>query len=89
MPIEPDQFDVPVKDYVFTDASSPRSLLDQMATAGGFTATKLAMARDILRGMDEELRSEAYDAHAGWQSRVCFPCDDGGRGIPGVVASKG
>ena len=26
------------------------------------------------------------DAHAGRQSRVCFPCDDGGCGIPGVVA---
>ena len=25
------------------------------------------------------------DAHAGWQSRVCFPGDDGGRGVPRVA----
>ena len=30
----------------------------------------------------------ARDAHAGRQSRVCFPSDDGGRGIPGVAASN-
>lgn len=83
MPIEPDQFDVPVKDYLFTDASSPRSLLDQMATAGGFTATKLAMARDILRGMDEELRSEAYDPSKvlNWLSFPACLCATGTRGF--------
>ena len=37
---------------IIGDASS---LIDQMATAGGFTATKLAYARDILKDMKAEI----------------------------------
>ena len=55
MAIPPEDFDVPVVDYRFSDISSPRSMLDQMASAGGFTATKLATARDILLGMKKQV----------------------------------
>ena len=44
-----DDFTAPVKDYDFSAVSDVASLIDQMSTAGGFTATKLAHARDILR----------------------------------------
>ncbi|MDP6188667.1 MAG: hypothetical protein QF699_05010 [Candidatus Poseidoniaceae archaeon] len=66
MAIQPEEFDIPVVDYSFHDVASPRSLIDQMATAGGFTATKLAMARDILRDMKSEL-----DAVEGDATKVC------------------
>ena len=66
MAIDPKDFDIPVKDYAFSDVSSPTSLIDQMAQAGGFTATKLATARDILLQMREEA-----DAVDGDSSHVC------------------
>ena len=44
-----DDFDVPVKDYDFTKVNDVSSLIDQMKDAGGFTASKLAKGRDILR----------------------------------------
>ena len=44
-----DDFDVPVKDYDFTKVNDVSSLIDQMKDAGGFTASKLATGRDILR----------------------------------------
>ena len=47
MAISPDDFDIPVSDYDFAKITNPGSLIDQMAKAGGFTATKLATARDI------------------------------------------
>ena len=43
-----DDFDVPVEDYDFGSVEDVGSLIDQMSRAGGFTATKLANARDIL-----------------------------------------
>ena len=66
MAIDPNDFDVPVKDYAFNEVASTTSLLDQMAQAGGFTATKLAKARDILL----QMRAEA-DAVEGDSSQVC------------------
>ena len=56
MAISPDDFDIPVSDYDFANISTPASLIDQMANAGGFTATKLATARNILQeeGMDPD-----------------------------------
>ncbi len=66
MAIDPKDFDIPVKDYAFSEVSSPTSLIDQMAQAGGFTATKLATARDILL----QMRDEA-DAVDGDSSHVC------------------
>ena len=66
MAIDPNDFDVPVKDYAFNEVVSTTSLLDQMAQAGGFTATKLAKARDILLQMRAEV-----DAVEGDSSQVC------------------
>ena len=65
MAIQPDDFDVPVVDYTFNESVTPRGLLDQMANAGGFTATKLAVARDILLDMKSQLDVVTYD------SKVC------------------
>ena len=66
MAIDPNDFDVPVKDYAFGEASDTSTLIDQMAKAGGFTATKLATARDILVQMRQEV-----DAVDGDASQVC------------------
>ena len=43
-----------VQDYALEAGASCRDLVDQMARAGGFTAVKLARARDILRAMIED-----------------------------------
>ena len=59
MAIEPESFDLPVNDYDFSLTDSPRSLIDQMSKAGGFTATKLAQARDILRDMRSEINRKS------------------------------
>ncbi|MGB0476502.1 MAG: deoxyhypusine synthase [Candidatus Poseidoniaceae archaeon] len=66
MAIDPNDFDVPVKDYAFSEVTHSASLIDQMAQAGGFTATKLATARDILLQMRQEV-----DAVDGDASQVC------------------
>ena len=66
MAIDPNDFDTPVKDYAFNEVTTTASLLDQMAQAGGFTATKLATARDILVQMRDEV-----DAVQGDASQVC------------------
>ncbi len=66
MAIDPNEFDVPVKDYSFSEVSDASTLIDQMAKAGGFTATKLATARDILVQMQKEV-----DAVDGDASQVC------------------
>ena len=66
MAIDPNDFDVPVKDYAFSEVSDASTLIDQMAKAGGFTATKLATARDILLQMRQE--ADAVDGDA---SQVC------------------
>ena len=66
MAIDPNDFDVPVKDYAFSEVSDASTLIDQMAKAGGFTATKLATARDILLQMRQEV-----DAVDGDASQVC------------------
>ena len=48
MALRRDDFDAPVVDYSFSEAKDVSSLIDQMAKAGGFSATKLAHARDVL-----------------------------------------
>ena len=62
MVVDPEAFDVPVVDYDFTKATSPRSLIEQMAQAGGFTATKFAEARSILSDMRAEVDAVDGDA---------------------------
>ena len=83
MAIQPDEFDVPVVDYAFQDITSPRSLIDQMATAGGFTATKLSMARDILLAMKNEIDDVKGDAAkvCNWLSFPACLCATGTRGF--------
>ena len=66
MAIDPNDFDIPVKDYEFSEVTDATTLIDQMAKAGGFTATKLATARDILVQMRDEV-----DAVDGDASQVC------------------
>ena len=41
MAIDPQDFDTPVVDYDFSKATTPQELIQQMASAGGFTATKI------------------------------------------------
>ena len=48
MAIDPDSFDEPVKDYVFEQTKSVNDLIKAMSNAGGFTATKLARAKELL-----------------------------------------
>ncbi|MGB1549030.1 MAG: deoxyhypusine synthase family protein, partial [Candidatus Poseidoniaceae archaeon] len=62
------------------DASS---LIDQMATAGGFTATKLAYARDILKDMKAEIDEVDGDASkvTNWLSFPACLCATGTRGF--------
>ena len=50
----PHDFKDPVLDYDFNKIQNTSDLIDQMSVAGGFTATKLAKARDMLSKMFEE-----------------------------------
>ena len=83
MAVDPDAFDIPVVDYDFTKASSPRSLIEQMAQAGGFTATKFAKARSILNDMRSEAEAVAGDPSkvTNWLSFPACLCATGTRGF--------
>ena len=83
MAIEPESFDLPVNDYDFSLTDSPRSLIDQMAKAGGFTATKLAQARDIIRDMRSEIEAVDGDSSkvTNWLSFPACLCATGTRGF--------
>ena len=73
-----DDFDVPVEDYDFGTVASVGSLIDQMSRAGGFTATKLANARDILRESMENVGDEGV---LNWISFPACLCATGTRGF--------
>ena len=73
-----DDFDVPVEDYDFGTVDSVGSLIDQMSRAGGFTATKLANARDILRESMENVGDEGV---LNWLSFPACLCATGTRGF--------
>ena len=83
MAIDPESFDAPVIDYDFSSASNSRSLIDQMSKAGGFTATKLALARDIIRDMISEINSVDGDPSKviNWLSFPACLCATGTRGF--------
>ena len=83
MAIDPESFDEPVKDYDFASLTDAKSLIDQMATAGGFTATKLAHARDILRDMKSEIDEvgAGADKVMNWLSFPACLCATGTRGF--------
>ena len=78
MPINRDDFDVPVEDYDFSQISGVSSLIDQMASAGGFTATKLAHARDVLRDSIDKSQTEGV---LNWLSFPACLCATGSWGF--------
>tara|TARA_B100000459_G_scaffold122447_1_gene75062 strand:+ start:1876 stop:2856 length:981 start_codon:yes stop_codon:yes gene_type:complete len=73
-----DDFDVPVKDYDFTKVNDVSSLIDQMKDAGGFTASKLAKGRDILRHSMSKSNDEGV---LNWLSFPACLCATGTRGF--------
>ena len=73
-----DDFDVPVKDYDFTKVNDVSSLIDQMKDAGGFTASKLARGRDILRN---SMSKSNDDGVLNWLSFPACLCATGTRGF--------
>ena len=87
MSIDPESFDAPVKDYDFSAIAdgdnAVHSLIDQMATAGGFTATKLATARTILADMKQQINAANSDPKqvANWLSFPACLCATGTRGF--------
>ena len=81
--VKPDDFDVPVEDYDFSTIDSPTSLIEQMAKAGGFTATKIAIAKDVLNNMFTELDASPHEGntHLNWLSFPACLCATGTRGF--------
>ena len=73
-----DDFDVPVKDYDFTKVNDVSSLIDQMKDAGGFTISKLARGRDILRDSMSKTNDEGV---LNWLSFPACLCATGTRGF--------
>ena len=73
-----DDFSAPVEDYNFSAIEDVRSLIDQMGRAGGFTATKLAHARDILR---DSMAKTTEDGVLNWLSFPACLCATGTRGF--------
>ena len=83
--VEPNDFDLPVEDYDFSSISDTCSLIDQMAKAGGFTATKIAAAREVLismfEGLDSSRNSSKENGHLNWLSFPACLCATGTRGF--------
>ena len=75
---DPSDFEEPVLDYNFNKIQNTSDLIDQMSVAGGFTATKLAKARDMLSKMFEEAGSEGV---VNWVSFPAALCATGTRGF--------
>ena len=73
-----DDFKMPVEDYDFSSIDTPSKLIDQMAKAGGFTATKLAHARDILKNSIKNTNEEGV---LNWLSFPACLCATGTRGF--------
>ena len=73
-----EDFNRPVKDYDFSSMKDISSLIDQMSEAGGFTATKLAFARDILKESISKVGSEGV---LNWISFPACLCATGTRGF--------
>lgn len=83
MAMTPEDFDKPVVDYDFSKATTPKGLIEQMASAGGFTATKFAEARTILNDMDAAIKAVDGDATkvTNWLSFPACLCATGTRGF--------
>ena len=83
MAVDPESFDKAVIDYDFANIGSTEGLIDQMAKAGGFTATKLATARDMLAEMLEQIETVKHDSSKvlNWLSFPACLCATGTRGF--------
>ena len=73
-----EDFDVPVEDYEFSKVSDVSSLIDQMGKAGGFTSSKLAQSRDILR---HAISKSGQNRILNWLSFPASLCATGTRGF--------
>ena len=73
-----DDFDIPVKDYEFSKITDIGSLIDQMEESGGFTATKLAKARNLLKNSIKKSKEEGV---LNWLSFPACLCATGTRGF--------
>ena len=73
-----DDFSAPVEDYNFSKIDDVHSLINQMSRAGGFTATKLAHARDILKMSIEKTDEKGV---LNWLSFPACLCATGTRGF--------
>ena len=83
MAVDPEAFDQPVVDYDFSKATTPAALIQQMASAGGFTATKFAEARSILAQMKTDIEQVDADPSkvTNWLSFPACLCATGTRGF--------
>ena len=73
-----DDFTTPVEDYDFSTVDEVSSLIDQMGRAGGFTATKLAHARDVL---SDAMVKSGQEGVLNWLSFPACLCATGTRGF--------
>jgi len=73
-----DDFTAPVEDYDFSTVEDVSSLIDQMGRAGGFTATKLAHARDVL---SDAMVKSGREGVLNWLSFPACLCATGTRGF--------
>jgi len=73
-----DDFTAPVEDYDFSTVDEVSSLIDQMGRAGGFTATKLAHARDVL---SDAMVKSGQEGVLNWLSFPACLCATGTRGF--------
>ncbi|RZP11258.1 MAG: deoxyhypusine synthase [Candidatus Poseidoniales archaeon] len=73
-----DDFTAPVEDYDFSTVEDVSSLIDQMGRAGGFTATKLAHARDVL---SKAMVKSGQEGVLNWLSFPACLCATGTRGF--------
>jgi len=74
-----DDFEDPVEDYDFSNSGDVRSLIEQMGRAGGFTATKLFQAREILKNAID--KSGDGQDFLNWLSFPACLCATGTRGF--------
>ena len=79
MSYEREDFDLPVSDYDLSKTKTIEVLFEQMRTAGGFTATKLVQARDILRNAINDTKKE--DQVLNWLSFPACLMATGTRGF--------
>ena len=68
---DPRDFKDPVLDYNFNQIQNTSDLIDQMSEAGGFTATKLAKARDMLSKMFQEAGNEGVVNWISFPAALC------------------